>query len=68
MIEATICSLVSRLSGHSTDIRENPPATIDVAAPDQAATHSGNDFLHLFDADIDPGQRFHGVRRCRPGR
>ena len=34
---------------------------IDVPAPDQTAAAGGDDFLHLFDADIDPGQHFHGV-------
>ena len=65
MIEATICSRVSRLSG-TFDRDENIVGRrqIDVPAPDQTAAAGADDFLHLLDADIDPGQHFHGVGRA----
>ncbi len=62
MIEATICSRVSRLSGRSTEIRMSsagdrltcPPQT---RQPWQAC----DDLLHLVDAEIDARQHLHRV-------
>jgi hypothetical protein len=38
---------------------------IDVPAPDQAAVAGRDDLFLLLNADVDPGQYLHGIRRAR---
>ena len=65
MIEATICSRVSSEWAFDRDQDVVRWRQIDVPAPDQAAVAGRDDLFHLLDADVDPGQHLHGIRRAR---